>query len=176
MLGIELLEWRRVLFAMGDRRYPGLGVCPPLYVYDQERPGRWPSHGTLLRVAGLPKNAAGWAKLVEGTTQRKVPTPTQAANLTWAARHRARLAEAVAGRDSSSMAVASHERAVGHCRGDALTADERHMAARRRAREHGEMSGLAARERWRPLLEWRPLPGGGWGYVEVGRYSVWQLI
>ena len=65
MLGIELLEWQRVLFAMGDRRYPGLGVCPPLYVYDQERPraepsGGWPSHGTLLRVAGLPKNAAGW--------------------------------------------------------------------------------------------------------------------
>ncbi len=154
MFQIEISEWQRVLVEIGDRRYPGLGVCPPLYVYDQERPSGWPAHGTLLRVAGLSKDKIGWSMLIDATTDRKALTPTQAANLTWQTRRN---------NSTEPMVVP-------------LTEDECHRATRLREQEQPETTGFVARKCWRPLLEWRPLSSGGWGYVEVGRYSVWQLI
>lgn len=166
--GLVLAEFVRFVCELGDHLYPGMNVAPPYRTYDERRPKGWPASKTLCRVAGQAQNAAGWNRFCLVVTGRAVVSLAVAAVRTWEKRKGGQLID---------IALSDLERVGVRRRDDRGDRVRRSPTARRVAyRASYREDRFGAMMIWRPLIEWRPLAGGGWGYVQTGAYSVWQLI
>lgn len=165
--GISKEEFREFAIGLAAEWYPGLGKGPGMRLYDDNRPTGWPASETLCTAFRQKKNTTGWEVWMLTAINLVPATVNEAMRYAWTRRRT----------ENPIDMLSDRERFACRNRGRLEERTRRRPECRNATNRPSYREDRAgAVLQWRPLMEWRPGPGGEWGYVKIGEYSVWLLI